>query len=89
MKVGTSTDSTALTDIQAFVIAYEVKWRTRVGTINPYDADPYARVGRNEMADWCKECGLAIDPLLDAEKLQPCLNKMFSRLKREFPEERW
>lgn len=76
-------------DILTFVIAYETKWRSRVGTMNPYDADPYARVGRNEMSDWCKANKIDIDPLLDAAIVQKALNKMFARLRREYPDERW
>lgn len=79
----------SMTDLQKFIVAYETKWRMRVGTENPYDADPYARVGRNEMADWCKASGVAIDPLLDAGEIQPSLDRMFKRLRREFPGERW
>lgn len=77
------------TDIRKFLIAYETKWRSRVGTTNAYDCDPYARVGRNEMQGWCKDNGLKIDLLLDAAEVQPPLNRLFSRLKREFPDERW
>lgn len=76
-------------DMTKFLIAFEAKWRSRVNTLNPYDADPYSRVGRNEMAVWCRENGLAINPLLDAEKIQPGLDKLLKRLKREFPDERW
>lgn len=76
-------------EIQKFLVAFEVKWRSRVNTTNPYDADPYSRVGRNEMADWCRENRLLLNPLLDAALIQPGLNKLFRRLKREFPEENW
>lgn len=76
-------------DLQNFLIAFETKWRSRVGTTNPYDADPYARVGRNEMADWCKANGVKLDPLMDIAEIQPSLDRMFKRLRREFPDEGW
>ena len=78
-----------LTDIQTFMVAYETKWRSRVDTENPYDANPYTRVGRNEMADWCKSTGVKLDPLLDHKQIKPSLDRLFKRLKREFPGERW
>jgi len=78
-----------VTDTAKLLAEFERRWRERVGTHNPYDADPYARVGRNEMADWCKTNGIAIDPLLDAEKIQPGIDRLFKKLRREFPDERW
>ena len=77
------------TDLGKFLIAYETKWRSRVGTTNAYDVDPYARVGRNEMQAWCKANGVNLDLLLDAAAIQPALDRLFRRLKKEFPGEAW
>ena len=77
------------TEIRKFLIAYEVKWRSRVGTTNAYDVDPYARVCRGEMSEWCKANGLLLDPLFDSALIQPELRRMWRRLAKEFPNEAW
>ena len=77
------------TDLRKFLIAYETKWRSRIGTTNAYDCDPYARVGQNEMMDWCQANGVRLHPLFDAAEIQPEVRKLWKRLAKEFPDEGW
>lgn len=76
-----------LTDVERIVAEVERRWRARTPAIRIDEVDPATRVSRGEMRLWAKQNSVKYDDL-DPD-LALALDKMFRRLRKEFPKERW
>ena len=73
----------------AYVAEMERRWRERTPSTDILSALPGYRVGRSEMRAWFLETYQQEMDFDDETDVQPLVAKMFARLRRKFPGERW
>lgn len=76
-------------EIGAYVAEVESRFRARTPSTDILSALPEQRVGRSEMRAWFLErFGRELD-LWDVMELEAPVSRLFRRLRRAFPDERW
>lgn len=73
--------------IQAVVDYLERTWRSRTPSTRVDEVNASYRVGRGEMRLWCRQNNIQLDEM--DEDFQVASTRMYFRLYREFPHERW
>ena len=75
--------------VEEFVAEMERRWRSRTPTTDPNYASPDYRVGRSEMVTWAEDRFSLKMTLVDTVEptLTLAIGRMWSRLRREFPQE--
>ena len=76
-------------ELAAYVAETETRFRARTPSTDILSALPEHRVGRSEMRAWFVEKFGRDLTLDDATELARPLARLFGRLRREFPDERW
>ena len=74
-------------EITRLVAHVEQLWRSRTPPTSVHEMLPSYRVGRAEIWAWCNDNGIRYDEL--DEECDVAMTKMFLRLRREFPAEKW
>lgn len=72
------------TDLAAVATYYERLWRERRGSGNVMDVNPWGRVMWSDLT-----AHFLTLSIWDREALQPRLDRIHKRLRREFPDEEW
>lgn len=75
------------TEIELVVIETERRWRERTPATRVDEVNASYRVARGEMRRWCSEHGIKLDEF--DPNMQDAWNRMYKRLRKEFPSERW
>ncbi len=74
-------------DIEKILKEVERRWLERTPAKSIDEVDPAYRVSRGEIRLWCSQNNIILDEL-DAD-LELALAKLYKRLKKEYPHERW